>query len=358
MRFLVSHRAVFWRLPWSAPLRAALSWQADPAQFPDDAPPPVAPRWLRPLCVQRLVGHAVAQRAAWLATHPCLEPYRFGRESEPDWHECNLLTYDRRNLREMGEPWLRWMLGMEVERLLRLVQDVALRAWRGRLAGRDAGGQRACGPGLPRTAPPPQSGAGAGHRPRGTARFPDVDLDNETAACTDYWPNFLMVEASGRFPLMTPSLGPRWRHRRHNPYGVRNCSGAEHADQPVRRIHHWGILRIDGRATQAYRLRARKTISTLQMLFQVAKSLAHHLPADRGRCPSAAARCRRLLVRGPAFRPPVEGLRLVDLQVFAQLSAHSRAHRRFDCRPADLAIALRRVPITHRMSAPAPSMGG
>lgn len=122
MRFLVSHRAVFWRLPWSAPLRAALSWQADPAQFPDDAPPPVAPRWLRPLCVQRLVGYAIADRAAWLATHLCLEPYRFGRESEPDWHECNLLTYDRRNLREMGEPWLRWMLGMEVERLLRLAQ--------------------------------------------------------------------------------------------------------------------------------------------------------------------------------------------------------------------------------------------
>ncbi len=122
MIFLASHRAVFWRLPWSAPLRAALSWQADPAQFPDNAPPPEAPRWLRPLCVQRMVGRAVAQRAAWLARHPCLEPYRFGRESEPDWHECNLLTYDRRNLREMGEWYLRWMLGMEVERLLRLAQ--------------------------------------------------------------------------------------------------------------------------------------------------------------------------------------------------------------------------------------------
>ena len=122
MRFLASHLAVFWHLPWSAPLRAALSWQADPAQFPDDAPPPVAPPWLKPLCVQRLVGYAIADRVAWLATHPCLEPYRFGRESEPDWHECNLLTYDRRNLREMGEPWLRWMLGMEVERLLRLAQ--------------------------------------------------------------------------------------------------------------------------------------------------------------------------------------------------------------------------------------------
>jgi len=122
MRFQASYRAIFWRLPWSAPLRSALSWQPDPAQFSDDAPLPEAPRWLRPLCVQRMVGQAVAQRAAWLASHLCLDPYRFGRESEPDWHECNLLTYDRRNLREMGEQSLRWLLGMEAERLLRLEQ--------------------------------------------------------------------------------------------------------------------------------------------------------------------------------------------------------------------------------------------
>jgi hypothetical protein len=122
MIFQVSHRAIFRRLPWSAPLRSALSWQPDPAQFPDDAPLPDAPRWLRPLCVQRMVGRAVAQRAAWLASHLCLDPYRFGRESEPDWHECNLLTYDRRNLRELSERSPRWLLGMEVERLLRLVQ--------------------------------------------------------------------------------------------------------------------------------------------------------------------------------------------------------------------------------------------
>jgi hypothetical protein len=69
-----------------------------------------------------MVGQAIAQRIAWLNHHLCLEPYRFGRESEPDWHEYNLLTYDRRNLREMGERSLRWMLGMEVERLLRLAQ--------------------------------------------------------------------------------------------------------------------------------------------------------------------------------------------------------------------------------------------
>jgi hypothetical protein len=80
-----------------------------------------------------MVGQAVAQRTAWLTHHLCLDPCRFGRESEPDWHECNLLTYDRRNLRKLGERSLCWLLGMEVERLLRLAQvspaEPGIAAW-------------------------------------------------------------------------------------------------------------------------------------------------------------------------------------------------------------------------------------
>ena len=121
MRYQTGCRALFWRLPWSAPLRAALPWQADPDQFPAGEPLPLAPGWLRPLCVQRLVGQAVAERAAWLEQHLCLDPYRFGRESEPDWHETNLLRYGR-CLGRLREEAQRWLLGMEVERLLRLVQ--------------------------------------------------------------------------------------------------------------------------------------------------------------------------------------------------------------------------------------------
>ena len=121
MRYLACYRSLFWRLPWSAPLRSALPWQPDPAQFLPDAPP-VAPRWLRPLCVQRWVGQAVAQRGAWLEQHLCLDPYRFGNDSLPDWHETALLRYAGQSLRGLSEEALGWVWGMEVERLLRLAQ--------------------------------------------------------------------------------------------------------------------------------------------------------------------------------------------------------------------------------------------
>jgi hypothetical protein len=58
MIFVAAHLAVFWRLPWSEPLRAALRFaprQPDEHWLPQpvsDAPL-AAPGWLRPLCVQR-----------------------------------------------------------------------------------------------------------------------------------------------------------------------------------------------------------------------------------------------------------------------------------------------------------------
>jgi hypothetical protein len=120
--FSVSYFPVFWLLPWSAPLRAAAGWLSELA-WPDSASPvPAAPRWLRPLCVQRMVGRAVAERARWLKQHPCLNPYRFGDDSDPGWDETTLLTYDRRCLRDLSEASVRWLFGVEVERILRLIQ--------------------------------------------------------------------------------------------------------------------------------------------------------------------------------------------------------------------------------------------
>lgn len=120
MLYLSSYLAVFWRLPWSAPLRSALTWQTE--ALPQTlAAPPEAPRWLRPLCVQRMVGRAIAARAAWLAQHSCPAPYRFGNDSLPDWSKVGLLRYDCRILRAMSDEPLLWMFGMEVERVLRLI---------------------------------------------------------------------------------------------------------------------------------------------------------------------------------------------------------------------------------------------
>ncbi len=47
MRYLSCYRSLFWRLPWSAPLRSALDWQPDPDQFLPDDDPPAVPKWLR-----------------------------------------------------------------------------------------------------------------------------------------------------------------------------------------------------------------------------------------------------------------------------------------------------------------------
>ncbi len=120
MEFLNEHLVVFWTLPWSAPLRAALSWQ--PEWLPSLSSLPLAPRWLRPLCVQRWVGQAIAARLAWLARQPYPDaiPARFGSDSFPEWHPFHLGKYGWRELHELHQESLRWLLGMEVERLARL----------------------------------------------------------------------------------------------------------------------------------------------------------------------------------------------------------------------------------------------
>jgi hypothetical protein len=66
---------------------------------------------------------AVADRLTWMQAHPEAAGYRFGRESEPCWTEVGWATYARGCLRAMSEETLRWLLGMEVERLVRSVEE-------------------------------------------------------------------------------------------------------------------------------------------------------------------------------------------------------------------------------------------
>ena len=75
----------FWLMPWSQAFRSACRWftpETRPARG-RVRPDKDAPRWLRPLFLQRWVGEAIAQR---LQTHPqTTSAYRYGRESEPCW---------------------------------------------------------------------------------------------------------------------------------------------------------------------------------------------------------------------------------------------------------------------------------
>src|SRR5581483_10494566 len=90
----------FWLTPWSQPFRSVCRWftlETQPtrgrARLDKDAP-----RWLRPLFLQRWAAQAIAARQAWLAAHPQERPYRYGKESEPRWDEVAWKRYDWRIL--------------------------------------------------------------------------------------------------------------------------------------------------------------------------------------------------------------------------------------------------------------------
>jgi hypothetical protein len=124
MRATIDDVLVFWMTPWSKPLRdlsVQLTFMDPPisGKKPDEA----APKWLRPLCLQRWVARAIAARLAWMSQHPECAPYRFGRESEPCWEAPAWASYDWRCLRALSEATLLWIFGMEVERLLRIMQE-------------------------------------------------------------------------------------------------------------------------------------------------------------------------------------------------------------------------------------------
>jgi hypothetical protein len=127
MRCSAADLASFWSAPWFAPLRAACRWLISPAQpLPFAEPPIPVPGWIKPLCVQRLVWRAILARLAWMQAHPDTAEHRFGRESEPSGKEAAWASYQRAYLREFSEQRLLWFFGIEVERLLRSVQESPL----------------------------------------------------------------------------------------------------------------------------------------------------------------------------------------------------------------------------------------
>jgi hypothetical protein len=115
----------FWCTPWSEPLRRANIWLERFGQpIIGKQPDKKAPRWVRPLCVQRWVGQAIAERLAWMAEHPERTDYRYGKESEPCWDEVAWQRYDWRILHQFNdEMLLDDIFGVEVERLLRIMQE-------------------------------------------------------------------------------------------------------------------------------------------------------------------------------------------------------------------------------------------
>jgi hypothetical protein len=117
--------ACFWEAAWSVPLRAACRWLTPEAQGRVEREAQ-APTWLRPLCVQRWVGQAVAARLAWMRAHPEAALYRYsgafdeGDPSIPYWADMAAFSYLRLWLRHQEEAALVWRWNVEVERLLRI----------------------------------------------------------------------------------------------------------------------------------------------------------------------------------------------------------------------------------------------
>ncbi len=121
MLLFTAHLINFWLTPWSDPFRAACLWfTRDTQPLQGHKPNKIAPNWVRPFFVQRWVGEAIAAR---LAANPDTDAYRFGRESEPAWDVAAWASYPGAVLRQLSEQTLLRVLGMEVERLLRIAQE-------------------------------------------------------------------------------------------------------------------------------------------------------------------------------------------------------------------------------------------
>ena len=99
--------ASFWLSSWSAPLRSACVWfKRQPAPVVPATPAALAPGWLRPLCLQRMIGQAVFDRLAWLRAHPDQAASLFVTESMPGWDWGDWIPYDSRNLRQCSDELL------------------------------------------------------------------------------------------------------------------------------------------------------------------------------------------------------------------------------------------------------------
>jgi hypothetical protein len=113
----------FWSSPWAAPLRGACIWlKRTPAPHVPPTPDKLAPDWIRPLCLQRWVGQAIAARLAWVRAHPDSAGFLYADETIPLWTQTAWWPYHREVLRSESEAWLLTRFQMEVECLLRIMQ--------------------------------------------------------------------------------------------------------------------------------------------------------------------------------------------------------------------------------------------
>jgi hypothetical protein len=114
----------FWFAPWSLPVRSACRWLSL-AEKARGARPTPAPQRLRPRCLQRRVGQAVAARLAWRQAHPEAALYRSSGASDvadlsiPCWTDKAPGPSEQQPLRAVTEDRLLWGWEVEVERLWR-----------------------------------------------------------------------------------------------------------------------------------------------------------------------------------------------------------------------------------------------
>ena len=113
----------FWSSAWAAPLRRACHWlQREAAPDVPSVPDALAPGWLRPLCVQRLIGQAIAARLKRMRTHPDQTLFLFPEQAIPLWTPLAWEPYQPRTLHAGSNDWLTTQVLLEVERLLRILQ--------------------------------------------------------------------------------------------------------------------------------------------------------------------------------------------------------------------------------------------
>ncbi len=95
--------AAFWSGSWSRPFRAACRWLS-PDLKTYVSPDPKPGQWLSPCCVQRWVSQAVADRLAWMQTHPkALYRYTGPADDDPSrpcWTEGATFPHFQWSLRE------------------------------------------------------------------------------------------------------------------------------------------------------------------------------------------------------------------------------------------------------------------
>jgi hypothetical protein len=135
--FSLSACFAFWHALWAAPLRSALG-DACPDPFPcSDA----LPRWpvlraLGPLWLQRQVAAAVLKRLAWQQQTGWRIVWQYEiLITSIGWEAIANDGIALETRQEMDEPFLRWLFGLQLEMLLRLLagrgpfsDELALRA--------------------------------------------------------------------------------------------------------------------------------------------------------------------------------------------------------------------------------------